>query len=70
MSEVYVKMCDVRHKKHVHCVSGIERFCARTGICMERLKRGEVTAEELEATGQLMGKVAAKNARERVKEGS
>ena len=56
---------DIRHGEHLHCASGIRRFCERTGIDFERLMCGGVTTEELKATGQYMGLEVARNAEER-----
>lgn len=64
--DVFIFQQDMRHGEHLHCASGIRRFCQRTGIDFDRLMRGEVTADELRATGQHMGMEAARNAEERV----
>lgn len=62
---VYVLPQDIRHGEHLHCLSGVRRFCARTGIDFDRLMSGGVTAAELLATGQHMGMETARNAEER-----
>lgn len=65
MSGVFISISDIRHGEHPHCMEGIRRFCDRTGMDFDALMAGKVTAEEAEATGQLMGMEAARNARER-----
>ena len=62
---VFVLPQDIRHGEHVHCLSGVRRFCVRTGIDFERLMSGGVTVNELRATGQHMGIETARNAEER-----
>ena len=64
--EVYILPEDIRHGDHLHCGSGIRRFCTRTGVDFDTLMRGEITAEELRATGQHMGIETASNAEVRV----
>lgn len=66
--DVFIAVQDIRHGSHMHCAEGIQRFCRRTGISYEKLMAGEVTAEEMEATGQHMGMEVARNAREREQE--
>lgn len=61
-----IQLEDLRHKDHIHCMSGVRRFCERTGLCYEKLIRGEVTIEEMEATEQYMGIEVARNARIRL----
>ena len=61
----YVLPQDSRRGEHPHCLSGVRRFCARTGVDFDRLMAGGVTTEELRATGQHMGIETARNAEER-----
>ncbi|MFI3270562.1 MAG: hypothetical protein R3Y11_00430 [Pseudomonadota bacterium] len=67
MENIFIQPCDLRHKKHIHCIEGLERFCSRTGLDCNDLINGRVTVEEVEATGQYMGLEVARNARERIK---
>lgn len=61
-----IQLEDLYHRDHIHCMSGVRRFCERTGLSYEKLIRGEVTIEEMEATKQYMGIEVAKNARNRL----
>lgn len=67
--KIYIQPCDLRHRSHIHCKEGLERFCARTGLIYDDLVNGRVTAEEMEATKQYMGIEVARNARERSENG-
>ena len=66
MPSVFILPQDIRHGEHLHCVSGIRRFCERTGIDFEQLMKGKITSDELRKTGQYMGIETAENAENRV----
>ena len=60
----------LRHLRALrYCVTGIRRFCTLNNLDFRKLKKGEMTAEAFEATGQHHGLVAAKYARDEVNHG-
>lgn len=63
---IFIQPSDLRHGAHIHCRTGLERFCNRTGLDCDDLINGRVTVEQAVATGQYMGLEVARNARERV----
>jgi len=47
-----------------YCLFGVKRWCTRYDIDFKKLARCEIPVEELEATGDAMGKHVAALARE------
>ncbi len=70
MDTINVLPCDLHHRGKYLCREGMENFCTRFGLDVERLVAGGYTVEELEATEQHLALEAARNARERVRQES
>jgi hypothetical protein len=64
--DIFILPEDIRHRGHIHCVSGIKKFCQRTGVDYERLMNGSMSTDELRSFDTAMGNEVARNAEERV----
>jgi len=60
--QIYASIKHARVLKY--CLFGVKRWCTRYEIDFKKLVRGEMPVEELEATGDAMGKNVAALARE------